>query len=229
VFVGGKTYTITLIGENFYADSGVTSQKTLNVRMYTGSTNVGSTIKLTPASPTQTLTFTPPSTGLYYVRVNMQSGGTYGMLTAYVNNVFIPNYAVDGRSGDSYQNNGTFKGIVTSNLSYSPTGTKTGNDDVILNPQSDKCGTFLISGITTVKNIYLPLASQYDGLEYNLIQAVYVNDEYKNCYINRSGSEQIYVPTNNKLTAVTMFTLPPNMIVKLKAISGSWYVVQGLM
>ena len=142
--------------------------------------------------------------------------------------VFSPNFAIDYLTGKSYQNDGTFRGIVTANLSYSPTGTKTGNDNVTLNPSSDKCGTFLISGITTVKNIYLPLASQYDGLEYNLIQAVYVNDEYKNCNINRSGSEQIYVPTNNKLTAVTAFTLPPNIIVKLKAISGSWYVVQGL-
>jgi hypothetical protein len=114
VFVGDKTYTITLIGENFYADSGVTSQKILNVRMYTGSTNVGSTINLTPASPTQTLTFTPPSTGLYYVRVDMQSGGTYGMLTAYVNNVFIPNFAIDALQGTSYQRDAYLSGILES-------------------------------------------------------------------------------------------------------------------
>ena len=220
-FVGGKKYYIKVGGSSF------SSGCQLNVRMYNGSSDVGNTINLTSSSPSGTITFEPTTSGTYYLRADCQSSGMTAKLTAYVE-CFIPNFAVDGLTGSSYQNDGTFSGIVTANLSYSPTGTKTGNDDVTLNPSSDKCGTFLISGITTVKNIYLPLASQYDGLEYNLIQAVYVNDEYKNCNINRSGSEQIYVPTNNKLTAVTAFTLPPNSIVKLKAISGSWYVVQGL-
>lgn len=114
VFIGGKTYTITLISENFYADSGVTSQQILNVRMYNGSSNVGNTINLTPTNPKQTLTFTPPSTGLYYVRVDMQSYGTYGMITAYVNNVFIPNFAIDALQGTSYQRDAYLSGILES-------------------------------------------------------------------------------------------------------------------
>lgn len=114
VFIGGKTYTITLIGENFYADSGVTSQQILNVRMYNGSSDVGSTINLTSANSTQTLTFTPPSTGLYYVRVDMQSGGTHGMITAYVNNVFVPNFAIDALQGTSYQHDAYLSGILES-------------------------------------------------------------------------------------------------------------------
>ena len=109
VFIGGKTYTITLIGEEFSSDSGV-----INVRMYNGTSNVGSTINLTPANPTQTLTFTPPSTGLYYVRVDMQNGGTYGTLTSYVNNVFIPNYAIDALQGTSYQHESYISGILES-------------------------------------------------------------------------------------------------------------------
>lgn len=113
-FTAGKTYNITLIGENFYRDSGITAQMILNVRMYNGSSNVGSTINLTPSNPTQVLEFTPPSTGDYYLRVDMQSGGTHGTLTAFVNNVFIPNYAVDGLSGKTYQKEGYFGGVIES-------------------------------------------------------------------------------------------------------------------
>ena len=114
VFIGGKTYTITLIGENFYADSGVTSKLNIIVRMFNGSSNVGNAINLTSANPTQILTFTPPSTGLYYVLVNMQHRDSHATITAYVNDVFVPNFAIDALQGTSYHSDAYLKGIIES-------------------------------------------------------------------------------------------------------------------
>ena len=108
-FIGGKTYQINVEGESFLSASGTA---TMNVRMYNGSSTVGSTIQLTANNPTGSLSFTPPSTGTYYLRVDMNASGQTASVTASVTNVFVPNFAVDALQGTSYQHDGFFGGVI---------------------------------------------------------------------------------------------------------------------
>lgn len=105
-FIGGKTYYIKVSGSSF------SSGCQLNVRMYNGSSNVGATLNLTSSSPSGTITFEPTTSGTYYLRADCQLGGMTAKLTAYVDDCFIPNFAINGLTGKSYQNDAYIKGQI---------------------------------------------------------------------------------------------------------------------
>jgi len=106
-FIGGKTYYIKVSGSSF------SSGCQLNVRMYNGSSNVGTTLNLTSSSPSGTITFEPTTSGTYYLRADCQSSGMMAKLTSYVE-CFVPNYAVDGLTGKTYQNDAVIRGTFSS-------------------------------------------------------------------------------------------------------------------
>ena len=114
-FIGGKTYYIKVSGSSFSSGS------QLNVRMYDGSSNVGATLNLTSSSPSGTITFTPTTSGTYYLRADCQSGGMTAKLTSYVD-CFVPNYAVDGSSGKTYQTQIYASGGLRSPFTYMTSG-----------------------------------------------------------------------------------------------------------
>lgn len=114
-FIGGKTYYIKVSGSSF------SSGCQLNVRMYNGSSNVGATLNLTSSSPSGTITFEPTTSGTYYLRAYCQSGGMTAKLTAYVD-CFVPNYAVDGSSGKTYQTQIYASGGLRSPFTYMTRG-----------------------------------------------------------------------------------------------------------
>lgn len=110
-FVGGKKYYIKVSGSSFSTGC------QLNVRMYDGSSNVGNTINLTSSSPNGTITFEPTTSGTYYVRANCNDGGQTAKLKAYVE-CFVPNFAVDGLTGETYQNAAHISGYVQASGGY---------------------------------------------------------------------------------------------------------------
>ncbi len=114
-FIGGKTYYIKVSGSSFLSGS------QLSVRMYDGSSNVGATLNLTSSSPSGTITFTPTTSGTYYLRADCQSSGMTAKLTSYVD-CFVPNYAVDGGSGKTYQTQIYASGGLRSPFTYMTSG-----------------------------------------------------------------------------------------------------------
>ena len=108
-FEGKKTYKIKITATNLeYAGSG---EAVMKCRMYKGS-NVGDTIQLTSSEPTAILEFTPTSTGQYSLRCDMSPNGARGQVTAIVTNQFIPIFAVDGLTGETYQDNAHVRGRI---------------------------------------------------------------------------------------------------------------------
>lgn len=111
-YIGGKTYQIKVVAENMASTT--SSAARLNVRMYNGSSTIGSTLTITAPNSVGTISFTPPTTGVYYLRCDMNASGMTCSVTASVSNVFVPNYAVDALQGASYQHEGYFGGVIES-------------------------------------------------------------------------------------------------------------------
>ena len=170
-FIGGKKYYIKVIGSSFSSGS------QLNVRMYNGSSNVGNTINLTSSSPNGTIAFEPTTSGTYYLRADCQPSGMTAKLTAYVD-CFVPNFAVDGLTGETYQQNTYVKGTIRANILYhsiteitlSPGNTQTVSDD---------CGDIIVAKLQwtythSTGYLKLPHASSMNGRLLKLYGAVLI-------------------------------------------------------
>jgi hypothetical protein len=145
--------------------------------MYNGSSNVGATLRLTSSSSSGTITFEPTTSGTYYLRADMNSSGQTAKLTAYVD-CFVPNYAVDGLTGETYQQNAHVKGTIRANILYhSITEISLSRGDT--QTVSDDCGDIIVAKLqwTSTDNIgylKLPHASSMNGRLLKLYGAVLI-------------------------------------------------------
>ena len=177
-FVGGKKYYIKVSGSSF------SSGCQLNVRMYNGSSNVGNTINLTSSSPNGTITFEPTTSGTYYLRAGCQSSGMTAKLTAYVD-CFVPNFAVDGLTGKTYQNDAFIKGniyrpaLTINNNNYSTYAPKNQDDVYVIDLKKTGLNILLDFNLSTgTLSIDLPYGDEYIGAEVTII-----NNSNKCAYI----------------------------------------------
>ena len=168
-FIGGKKYYIKVVGSSF------SSGCQLNVRMYNGSSNVGNTLNLTASSPNGTITFEPTTSGTYYVRADCNAGGQTAKLTAYVE-CFVPNFAVDGLTGKTYQNDAFIKGniyrpaLTINNSNYSTYAPKNQNDVYVIDLKKTGLNILLDFNLSSgTLLIDLPYGDEYIGAEVTII------------------------------------------------------------
>ena len=177
-FVGGKKYFIKVSGSSFSTGC------QLNVRMYNGSSNVGNTINLRSSSPNGNIIFIPTTSGTYYLRTDCQSGGMTAKLTAYVD-CFVPNFAVDGLTGKTYQNDAYIKGniyrpaLTINNSNYSTYAPKNQNNVYVIDLKKTGLNILLDFNLSTgTLLIDLPYGDEYIGAEVTII-----NNSNKCAYI----------------------------------------------
>jgi hypothetical protein len=150
---------------------------------------------------------------------------------------FAPIYAVDGLTGNSYQqnayirgtiyaDNGEFNGIVKANLMYSPTRYIDGTNSIsyTVNPITEPSHTYYVA-CTANSNfvINLPDATTYDGLELRFFNAFPTRSSgiaslYKSNGIYKEDS-------SGYLQLVSSLQLTANKFVIVMAMQGNWYVV----
>lgn len=221
-FIGGNQYTIKISFE------GNTSQSPLHVVMWNGTENVGNGITIDNFSTISTLTFTPQTDGIYYIRAKYQQEGLFSCaMNAYVDGIFIPNYAVDLLTGKSYENALNAKGTIHANMIY--TNVKNLNNEtttytVDLNNNPYNC---FVKESPNDLTINLPKAKDYDGLELQFMEIVSTRIASGDTLLHCDDNGIIYNNDQNVMVAVNTVQLISNKIVVLKSIFHSWYVIQG--
>lgn len=221
-FIGGKKYYIKVSGSSFSSGS------QLNVRMYDGSSNVGETLNLTSSSSSGTITFESPTSGTYYLRADMNADSQTAKLTAYVDDCFIPNFAINGLTGETYQTSGTFTGTINAKLVYGAVkNLSTESTPYNVDPESEPYSSYYApSGKSDARFIIeLPDPDVYDGLELKFFSPG-ITRLSGGAYLHSSNG--IYCTDNNGLlTSTSKVQLEMNQFVTVKAMLGAWYVVNG--
>lgn len=170
-------------------------------------------------------------------------------------NNFVPNFAVDGLTGKTYQNDayirgevhatsGTFNGIVKAVLMYSPTAIAASGTWSI-QPSFNNPACYFCQPNLGGSTIILPSPVTYDGLEISFLTPfgtrqtgstwvrVDVNASYTIHFspydaVTINGNTY-YLPRQDGtlLLSHNRIYLPYNQLIKIKAINGEWYVVEG--
>lgn len=137
--------------------------------------------------------------------------------------------------------NVTVTGIIHSSLSYSSVKKLLGsNGYYTIDPAAEGFNTLFAS---TVSGLYvtLPDAYMYEGLEMNIYQVMRSRMETGDVIIKTAdGSQQIYYSTSTALVNgivvqtvsaeaihYSSLKVTPNVLVKLLAVDGNWYVISG--
>lgn len=221
-FIGGKTYYIKVSGSSFSSGS------QLNVRMYNGSSNVGETLILTSSSSSGTITFKPTTSGTYYLRANMNASVQTAKLTAYVDDCFIPNFAINGLTGETYQQHTHVKGTIIANILYhsiTEIYLELGNTKTV----SDDCGDIIVAKLqwTSTESIgylKLPHASSMNGRLLKLYGAVLIQTSAGAAKIKISPQETNLFSYPNGLS-VTSFYLLIGDSCELYSDGTKWYLL----
>ena len=151
--------------------------------------------------------------------------------------------------------NSEFNGTVKANLLYFPVKTVSVSSYQI-DPVNEPFTTFVYNGISGRNWIYLPKASDYDGMEITIFQkltaTINVTENYLRILPKTNSGDSIYIqqnisivaeaanyyanprniPTHNysaNYYAVTSSVyLIPNCVYVFKSMLGAWYAIQGL-
>ena len=170
-------------------------------------------------------------------------------------NNFVPNFAVDGLTGKTYQNDayirgevhatsGTFNGILKAVLMYSPTAIAASGTWSI-QPSFNNPACYFCQPNLGGSTIILPSPVTYDGLEISFLTPygtrqtgstwvrVDVNASYTIHFspydaVTINGNTY-YLPRQDGtlLLSHNRIYLPYNQLIKIKAINGEWYVIEG--
>lgn len=144
---------------------------------------------------------------------------------------------------------GTFEnvsvsGIIHSSLTYSSVKRIVGLSSYTINPQEEAFNTlFVTTNAEATCWVYLPDADAYEGLELNIYQpilttmglgSVRIATSNSNQYIYYSNSTALINGTivqtvSNTLNGGRNFKIIPNMIIRLIAVNGNWYVISGAL
>lgn len=147
---------------------------------------------------------------------------------------------------------GTFEnvdvsGIVHASLMYSAVKSfneqNTGSSMYNIDPINDPANTFYIVAATGhSKFMYLPDANTYGGLELSFFQTVLTTAAMGDIYVAAADSQYIYYNTVGRLinentvpvkispaSRDTRIKISANEVIRLKAMNGAWYVMEGLI
>ena len=148
---------------------------------------------------------------------------------------FCPNYAVDGKTGKTYQSNAYIRGTVMANLFYSRTKwfNIDLNDHITYNIDPEKepyanFGATINSSFYGEVNIYLPSATIYDGIEFNFFSFPFQTITVNAIFVYPTNSENLYYYSENNQRFVPVTNVSPYRgSVKIKAYGGAWFVTEG--
>lgn len=181
-----------------------------------------------------------------YIRVKNLGAGAIEMEDEEGNLVFV------AKDGNVTCKKGTFEnvdvsGIVRAKLIYSTIKNLLVTDadhasPYYIDPVNDPCDTIFVT-TNGSKWIYLPDVNKYNGMEISFFQSVMTTMVYGEVYVAAINNQKIAYNTtttivNGKIVpqkvsgvghADTRIKLVSNEYTKLKAISGYWYVISGVV
>lgn len=146
--------------------------------------------------------------------------------------------------GGLYAENAEVSGIIHSRLTYSSVKSIVGLSSYTINPQEEAFNTLFVTTIAVDTCwVYLPDADTYEGLELNIFQPIMTTMSVGSVRIATSNSNQniyysnstslingvIVQTVSSVLTGGRNFKIIPNMIIRLIAVDGNWYVISGAL
>ena len=161
-------------------------------------------------------------------------------------NNFCPNFAVDGKTGNTIQGKGIFRGevhatsgefngTVKANLFYSRTKwfDMPANDyqTYYIDPVSEPYSSFGVAPAQAfhgVVTIYLPIAADYDGIEFTFFSAPFEQYQTGAMDILPKSDDNLYVysESSKKYVAASVI-VPMKGIAKVKSFNGKWFLIEG--
>ena len=147
-------------------------------------------------------------------------------------------------NGTVNASSGIFNGILKASLYYSGVKTITVNSYTI-DPATEPFNWFLVSENTSAVYIYLPKASDFAGMEINVINkhsswnsnrmvrvGITSGDSLcfkQNVYYDGNGHVlENFSPSYTTLNGPATLYCPPNQINRFKSIAGKWYAIEGI-
>lgn len=161
-------------------------------------------------------------------------------------NNFCPNFAVDGKTGNTIQGKGIFRGevhatsgefngTVKANLFYSRTKwfDMPANDyqTYYIDPVSEPYSNFGVAPAQAfhgVVTIYLPIAADYDGIEFTFFSAPFEQYQTGAMDILPKSDDNLYVYSeSSKKYVAASAIVPMKGIAKVKSFNGKWFLIEG--
>ena len=102
----------------------------------------------------------------YHLRAKMSSGSYRGTISRITEYPFVPNFAVDGLTGKTYQNDAYVRGTVKARLFYGETLNVGGESPYTIDLDNNPYYTYIVpGGYPDAQEIILPAPEKYDGCE----------------------------------------------------------------
>ena len=142
------------------------------------------------------------------------------------NTNFVPVFAVDGKTGKSYQSEAHISGVVKASSFFNKWNSSVSAGDTI--DPADGSGVIIPLGYTST--IYLPDATDNEGLTLSMI---HIEEEITRswpglCKIYANGTDVILVRTSQSSSSITEYygvkgvRIPLNTLAKFHSIGGFW-------
>jgi hypothetical protein len=172
--------------------------------------------------------------------MNYSSSSQRGTISSVTVETFAPNFAVDGLTGKTYQNDayirgevhatsgvfngtvyaadGVFNGVIRASAFY--TGSTTRAGDTVINPANGDKSLFIVGGEGATRykqRITLPSAEQYEGMILRFFNS-YVTRSSTSGVIITQGTDRIYIPSEPYADLVQSYQLPTNKVVSFIAL-----------
>lgn len=145
------------------------------------------------------------------------------------NGNFAPNFCVNMLTGSAFFNDAVIGGSVMAKRFHKETKVLDWNigSSYTIDPENEPYSFFLVA---RTLDIYLPSASAYDGMELEFFtNPIFSHYDTSNSYNLRTTSNDILCRDTSSQyhTYQHVNTIPGNIYMKVKAINGSWYVLEG--
>ena len=152
-------------------------------------------------------------------------------------------FRVDGK-GNLYASQAEIEGIIHSQLTYSAVKRIVGLSSYTINPQEEAFNTLFVTPKTEATcRVTLPDANAYEGMELNILQPVISTMGFGDVYLAtaNSGQKIYYSGSTALINGVVVQTVSsilgggdnlkiiPNVMIKLIAVGGNWYVISGAL
>jgi hypothetical protein len=187
------------------------------------------------------------ATGSYYLEV-YNSGGISGTITEskVMEKNFAPVYALDLLTGATYQGDAHVRGAIEANLFYGKTKSISAATYQI-DPNTEPFSTFVYPDANGKKWIYLPKATDYDGMEImiyqkNTVASLDITNNYLRIAPKQNSGESIFISQNIAIMngkalrdyypevypITSSVYLLPNCRYVFKSMLGAWYAIDGI-
>ena len=239
----GKIYYVEATGRAGSA-SGAFYVRLRNVS--TGATNTPIMINST-SNVTRAGYVNITATGSYYLEI-YNSGGISGTITEskVMEKNFAPVYALDLLTGATYQGDAHVRGAIEANLFYGKTKSISAATYQI-DPNTEPFSTFVYPDANGKKWIYLPKATDYDGMEImiyqkNTVASLDITNNYLRIAPKQNSGESIFISQNIAIMngkalrdyypevypITSSVYLLPNCRYVFKSMLGAWYAIDGI-